>query len=250
MLIKCDLHRVFSNHKLYISYVISLAILLRPLVEALTEGGGQYSFLYLQSIPFGLSDYTPFAAIFCVLPFADSFCEDYNSGYIHSILLRIGTKKYAFQRFLMTAFSGGVLMSLTVLTVLLFCYIAAEIPDTAETVVFMQNTLLYKKGLLLRWNGIFFIAYRVLFAFLFGCLWASVGFCISTIVVNRYVTFVAPFVLYQILWTLIENASFNPAYALRGDYASSSLCLISYQLIQIIVCGIYSIYRIQRRMIQ
>lgn len=249
MLVRSDLRRILSNHKIYISYVISLVILLRLLVETLTEGG-QYSFFYLQSMPFGLSDYTPFAAIFCVLPFADSFCEDYNSGYLSSIFLRIGAKKYAFQRFFVTALSGGALMGITVLTVLLVCYATADIPDTAETVVFMQNTFLYKKGVLLQWSGMLFIIYRVLCAFLFGALWASVGFAISTIVVNKYVTFVAPFVLYQVLWTLIENPSFNPAYALRGDYTSSILLLVAYQFVQITACGIYSIYRIQRRLIQ
>ena len=249
MLIKSDFRRIFSNHKLYISYLISIAILLRPLIETLTEGGGKYSFLYLQSMPFGLSDYTPFAAIFCVLPFADSFCEDYNSGYIHSIVLRIGSKKYALQRFITTAFSGGLLTGFTVFTVLLTCYIAAEVPDTADTVVFMQNTLWYKNGILLRYNGLLFFAYRVLFAFLFGCLWASIGLCISTLVINRYITFVAPFVLYQVLWTLIDKASLNPAYALRGDYSPSALFLVCYQLIQIALCALYSTYRIRKRTI-
>ena len=66
-LLRIDLKRVFTNPRIYISILISLAILLRQLIETISGGGGG-TFLTLQTLPFGLSDYSPFAAIFCVLP--------------------------------------------------------------------------------------------------------------------------------------------------------------------------------------
>ena len=62
------------SYRFYVAVAVALTILLRPLAEVLL-GGGELPFTYLQQLPFGLSDYTPFAAIFCVLPFADSFCN-------------------------------------------------------------------------------------------------------------------------------------------------------------------------------
>lgn len=242
-----DLRRIFSNPKIYISFLLSLSILLRPLAETLYLGSGPYSFVYLQSLPFGLSDYTPFAAIFCVIPFSDSFCEDYNFRFTNAIISRISPKKYARQRSLSTALAGGFLMGAVVFTVLLICFFAADTPDTAETVRFLSQSLWAEMDVLVRYHGLAFFAYRVLFGFLFGCLWASVGLCISTIVTNRYVTFVAPFVIYQTSWFLIDNLSLNPVQNLRGDYAYSVGFVIVYQLILIGICISLSSYGIWKK---
>lgn len=242
-----DMRRGLFNYRFLIAYLISIAILLRPLIEPLRLSTAPLSFIYLQSLPFGLSDYTPFAALFCVIPFADSFCEDYNSGYINPIVQRIGIKRYAWQKCLSTALSGGILMGLVVLSVLLFCFFAADAPDNAETVRFLSQSLWGRLNLLLRWNGLGFLALRVLFAFLFGCLWASVGLCISTMVINRYVTFIAPFVIYQSLWFLISDGSWNPVYLFRGDAAPSVGFVVCYQLIFTGICTAISTYRIRKK---
>lgn len=246
-IIRSDMRRVFLNYRFFIAYLISIAILLRPLIELLLLRTTSLTFIYLQSLPFGLSDYTPFAALFCVIPFADSFCEDYNSGYINPIVQRIGVKRYAWQKCLSTALSGGILMGLVVLSVLLFCFFAADAPDNAETVRFLSQSLWGRQNLLLRWSGLGFLALRVLFAFLFGTLWASVGLCISTMVVNRYVTFIAPFVIYQSLWFLISDGPWNPVYSFRGDTAPSVSFVVYYQLIFTGICTAISIYKIRRK---
>lgn len=82
--IKSDFRRIFRSPRFYLALGISLAILLRPLEQVVRYKVGG-TFLEMLSIPFALSDFTPFAAIFCVLPFADSFCEDYRSGYVRAV---------------------------------------------------------------------------------------------------------------------------------------------------------------------
>ena len=93
------------------------------------------------SVSFGLSDYTPFAAIFCVLPFADSFCQDYKSGYINCIVARTGVKKYLRQRTLSVSLSGGILMGTVVFSIIIVCALLANQPDTLETTEFMGNSM-------------------------------------------------------------------------------------------------------------
>ena len=95
--IKSDFRRIFRSPRFYLALGISLAILLRPLEQVVRYKVGG-TFLEMLSIPFALSDFMPFAAIFCVLPFADSFCEDYRSGYVRAAALRVGIKRYAWQR--------------------------------------------------------------------------------------------------------------------------------------------------------
>lgn len=244
-----DFKRIFTCSKIYISIFISLAILLRPLIETIS-GGGAGTFLTLQTLPFGLSDYSPFAAIFCVLPFADSFCEDYNSGFAIPIVQRVGIKRYAFGRCASVALSGGITMGLIVLITLSACFILASEPDTFESVRFWieGNSLWYRMNLLFRFRGLGVLCYRVLFGFLFGCAWAMVGLAISTMVVNRYITCVAPFVIYQAGWFLIKG-SCNPVKLLRGDYVPSVAYVVLIQLAVVGICGAFSYFRIRKKVV-
>lgn len=245
MLIKNDIRRAFMSYRFYVAVAVALTILLRPLAEVLL-GGGELPFTYLQQLPFGLSDYTPFAAIFCVLPFADSFCDDYANGYVHAITLRIGPKEYAWQRFVSNALVGGITQGVIVAITLSVCYLGASTPDTLESVAFMQGTPWYELDLLLRFHGALFFTLRVLLAFLFGGLWASVGLCVSAFSTNRYITLVAPFVLYQLLWRLIEIPLFNPVEALGGNSVPSLLLLVLYQLVLITICGVIAVKKIKK----
>lgn len=215
-MIKSDFRRLFLSPKIYISFFTGVIILLRPLFSAFVHSVDGSFFQFL-SVPFGMSDFTPFAAIFCVLPFADSFCDDYTSGYVNAICIRISTKKYAFQRSLTVALSGGITMAATVIIPILACAILANQPDTEETVQFMYKSIWARMDLILRFHGLVLLVLKVLLAFLFGCLWALVGLAISTYLPNRYVTYIAPFVGYQGLWFLLSETAFNPVYLLRGD---------------------------------
>ena len=55
MLIKNDIRRAFMSYRFYVAVAVALTILLRPLAEVL-PGGGELPFVYLQQLPFGLSD--------------------------------------------------------------------------------------------------------------------------------------------------------------------------------------------------
>lgn len=246
MLIKNDLKRVFISFRFYISVSLALCILLRPLFDVL-QSGGEYTFAYLQEFPFGFSDFTPFAVIFCVIPFADSFCDDYNSGYIHAITMRISPRNYAKKRFVSNALIGGFTEGVIVAITLLICLFSANTPETYESASFMQDTPWGQLNILVRFHGLLFFLMRVLLAILFGALWASVGLCISTFVPNRYITLVAPFVLYQMLWRLIRNPILNPIEALSGNSVPSLAVLMFYQLTVIIILEIITEKQILRR---
>lgn len=246
-LLREDLKRFFTGSRLYISLFVSLAILLRPLIETIVTGGSG-TFLTLQTLPFGLSDYSPFAAIFCVLPFSDSFCEDYNSGIAVSIAQRIGPRRYALGRCASVALSGGITMGLIVWITLSLCFVLATEPDTAESVQFFiaGNSLWYRMDLLFRFHGLGVMGFRVLFGFLFGCVWAMVGLVISTLAVNRYITYVAPFVIYQAGWFLIDG-DWNPVRLLRGDYMPSVLHVIFIQITVTGICSAFSYFQIRKK---
>lgn len=215
-MIKSDFRRLFQRPQIYVSFFMGVIILMRPLFNVFTQKADGSFFQFL-SVPFGMSDFSPFAAIFCVLPFADSFCDDYNSGFVIAICARISAKKFSLRRSLTVALSGGITMVATILIPIIACALLANQPDTEETVRFMNKSIWARTDLILRFHGLVLLALKVLLAFLFGCLWALVGLAISTFLTNRYVTYIAPFVIYQGLWFLLSETAFNPVYFLRGD---------------------------------
>lgn len=249
-LINSDMRRVIKSPHFYISIIIGVYVLLRPLKEAIF-GSVTGTFSQFMSVPFGLSDFTPFAALFCVFPFADSFCEDYNSGYFRFISLRVGIKKYSLQRCLTVSLSGGIVMAFIVFFALIVCALLANQPETFETAQFMSGSIWWRMGVILRYNGFFLIVCKTLLGFLFGCLWALVGLAVSTIIVNKYVTLIVPFVIYQGLRSILAHSAFNPGYMLRGDneLLPSIWFVLAYQIILIVCTSFVAYYGIKRRVI-
>ncbi len=246
--IKSDFRRIFRSPRFYLALGISLAILLRPLEQVVRYKVGG-TFLEMLSIPFALSDFMPFAAIFCVLPFADSFCEDYRSGYVRAAALRVGIKRYAWQRCLTVLLSGALLMAAAVGITLLVCAFLTTVPETEESAQFLRHSVWAKMGVLTERQWIMAIL-RVFLGFLFGGLWALAGLTVSVVMPNRYVTLAAPFAIYQILWFLLEGSAFSPVYMLRGDsnFLPSFQFIVVWQLFLNGLCFLASYTGIKRRL--
>lgn len=245
---KYDMKRMFHGAGFYLAFLISLLILLRPLKEAIFEKADGTFFQFL-SVPLALSDFTPFAALFCVIPYAWSFCEDYNTGYIKNIISRIGIKKYSLQRCFTVMLSGGILMASIILTVCLICAGLATMPEISESAAFLSRTIWADLNLLFVADGLAVVGLRVLLAFLFGSLWSLSGLVVSVLITNRYITLIAPFVVYQILWFLLEGNAFNPVYQLRGDsnYLPSLWFVLGYQICLIALCILFSCVGIRKK---
>ena len=63
--------------------------------------------------------------------------------------------------------------------------------------------------------------FKVTLGFLFGCLWALVGLAFAVWIPNKYVSLIAPFVLYEAIWLGLDVEALNPIFLLRGEEAGS-----------------------------
>ncbi len=244
----CDLRQMTRSPKFYAAWFIGFFVLIRPLIDI--WGTWQYyTPMELLSLPLGSSDFSPYAAIFCVLPFADSFCDDYSSGYGRFIAIRCGKKKYSLCRCFSVALSGGFVISTIMAATEVLCFLLAGQQETADSMSFLSASVWYKLGLVSPENVGVMCVLRIAVAFLFGALWALVGLCVSVIVPNKYVTLAAPFVLYQFLWFVLSESPFNPVYQFRGDsnFIPSFWFLIMYQTILIAFCSLFSVAGIRKR---
>lgn len=106
--VKENFKRSCLNGGMIAAVVIPLALF----AEALYEGGllqkTDVDILSAYALPMALSNYLQFACLFPILPFALSYCEDKNSGYLKYILQRQGRKKYIRNRIFWCGISGGV----------------------------------------------------------------------------------------------------------------------------------------------
>lgn len=239
---------MFLSPKIYLAFLISFFILIRPLLGAFFEYS-EGTLAQFMSVPFGMSDFSPFAALFCVLPFADSFCEDFDSGFFRLMVGRTGVRRYSLQRCVSVALSGGVLMAVVVMSTILVCALLANRPETEETAHFMYKSIWARMNLILRFKGVFWLALKVVIAFLFGCLWALVALLVSAYITNRYVTFIVPFAIYQLGWFLLKENAFNPVYMFRGDsdLIPSIWFILIYQSALILICSVLAFCKIRRK---
>ena len=85
--------------------------------------------------------------------------------------------------------------------------------------------------------GDWYIAFgKTVLGFLFGCVWALMGFLFAVWIPNRYVALIAPFVLYESMWVGLDKVVWlNPIRLLRGDDVGSYPLAAGVECVYIIV---------------
>jgi len=210
-----DLKRSFLNRGFFAGIVFALAILLPTAVLDMPLNGSR-SYLHGFGNIFHASSFTPFAAIFPVLAYAAVYCEEYNSGYLQMILHRTGFAGFMKVRTATVACSGGMMIAVPITTACLIDYIggAHGIPADSDEGLLAGSKIIEA---IVKYGDWYVIAGKVLLGFLFGALWALVGFAFAVWIPNRYVSLLAPFILYDALWLFIGYKPFNPVHLLSGD---------------------------------
>ena len=103
----------FKRSCLNLGMVIAIVVPLGIFFVSLYDGGilgrnMDMDLLSAYATPMALSNYVQFACLFPILPFAFSFCEDKNSGYLQYIRLRLSEKSYIQEKMFWTGVSGGI----------------------------------------------------------------------------------------------------------------------------------------------
>ena len=242
--------KLTGSIKLYISLFIGVILFLHPLFANYTNWA-VFTPVELLSFPLATSDFTPFAAVFCVLPYADSFCEEYNSGYYRFIFHRVGANRYAAIKCFVVAISGALVMTVCMSSAIIMSLVCAGRVDTVDSVSFMQQTVWGKNGVVLYCNGIFYYSMRIFVAAMFGAVWALVGLLTASMITNKYTTLVIPFVIYQFLWYSLGETAINPVYLLRADdiRIPSISFVIIYQTVWIAILSFLSYNCIKKRVV-
>lgn len=250
MMMKTELKRAFFSLKFILSIIGGLILFLHPVLLAASKWTLSTP-MELFSMAMGLSDFTPFAVIFAVIPYGSSFCEDYRSTYANSIISKIGFSKYIRYRWAAVTISGATVMGIIMTTIVILCKSVASIPETVESVSFLNGGPWAAHNLPLLTNGTWFYLLRIALAMLFGALWSSVALMLSALIPYTYLAQILPFVIYQMLWYLLEGTIWNPLYYFRADFQRipSLEFAFAYQSIWILLIAIATHHFMRRRLL-
>ena len=149
-----------------------------------------------------------FLPVLCALPHTAAFVEDFQSKYYRVYLPRSGKRQYIGARLISTIFSGGLAMlagALLLILLLAVVFKPMEEPRAQALEVFAFDYDTYLLDLRLQLAG------RVLLLFLSGCFWSCVGGFFACLILNKYMAYAAPFILYYVLIILEERyfSAFN-----------------------------------------
>lgn len=243
MFIRKDLRRAFCNMGFAVGIGSAMLIIMRGLIEN-SNLDGSISMYELILNAMALSGFGPFAAIFPVLAYSTSFCGEYRSGYLKLLLSRMSWKKYAATRILTTALAGGMVIALpfAVMCATAYHYGVHGLPQNG---MYAGTNVAYY---IQHYGDFYVMAGKVILGFLFGAMWALFGMAFAVWSGNKYVTLVAPFVLYEVMWLFLDFAPYlNPIRLYRGDSLDSYPLSAIMELNYIVIAVLLILFGLRRR---
>jgi len=245
-----DLKRSFFNPGFFIGMSVIGALLFTTFVMDAPMDRSRSGYYILFNI-FGASGFGPFAALFPVLAYASNFCEEYRSGYYRMIFARMGPYRFGRIRIITVALSGGVMVAFPIFLAcsLAFVFGMPGVPQGSDEGMLEGMVML---EYLTEYGDWSVVAGKTVLGFLFGCVWALVGLAFAVWIPNRYVSLLAPFVLYESMWLVFnEIPLLNPFSLLLGDnrtlnsypISAGMECVYLAVTVSVILAGIVRRYR-------
>ena len=220
-----DLKRSFLNSGFLVAVGGLTAMLLHSAVVYSGLTGLQDSY-FIQVDAWAISGFISMLPVFPVLSYASRFCEEYGSGYHRMIFARMQRSRFALVRMTSVGLSGGIAVAVPILILCLAAdwFGISEITDPNALRVpadlkMVVISMKYGYGTL--------VFLKVLLGFLFGATWAMVGLAFGVWFLNKYVSLIGPFVLYEALWILCDGklSILSPTALVRGDDSGYGLSL-------------------------
>ena len=215
-----DMKRSFLNVGFFAGMAAVAALLLAAAVNGTPPERTRSSYYILYNV-FGASGFGPFAAVFPVLAYAASFCEEYQSGYYRMIFSRMSPVRFGRIRICSVALSGGVMLAVPIAAACIMAYTLGVpgVPQDSDQGL-LDGTIMLTY--IIQYGDWYIAVGKTVLGFLFGCVWSLVGLLFAVWTPNRYVALIAPFVLYESMWIGLNGIPWlNPIRLLRGDDVGS-----------------------------
>jgi hypothetical protein len=193
-----NLTHVVAAPNFWISVMLLFGVLFAEIAEGafswpwrVMEMSGHGDAYYFNiSLHFGYYIYA--APLACAFAAGGMFVSDWEAGFYRLKLVKSGRREYQYGLFLGATLGGGLALMAGVLLFAAACS-AIYIPyASAADLVAPDAWLPLLRGRTGNWN---FMLVSALLAFLFGMVWSGIGLTISVLSPNRYVSYLAPFII-------------------------------------------------------
>lgn len=220
-----EIKRSIFNRNMLAGLVFGSAILLYEILKI--EGYFQYYIfgglkadaLSIISNVFSLSVFTEIAGALPGIGYGYSFLSEKNSGFIRFQLIRQSASEYINKKIIFTGITGVLMMGIPYSIIAVMAEIAGE-PTTPAEHPEQMETLVWGKVLYSN-DGFTVVLLKGILIILFGLMWSELSLLCTLFINNRYVSFVVPYVFYELLFFLDWRDGFlntvNPRYMIRYD---------------------------------
>lgn len=196
-----DLRRAFINYKFPLSICMCALIYLLGCMSEI----GATDILYILGSSLNNGAFSHMLPLVAVIPYASSFLEDKNTGYLVFVNQRVTARQYLNARFTSVVLAGALS---TVLGMLIFLMIAplvfpyAELPKGNTTAYYA-----YMQDVVSNHNWTFYLSYYAYLQFISGMFWSAIALTISVFMNNAQLLYLMVVIMNEVLSRILF--SFN-----------------------------------------
>lgn len=180
----------------WIAIAAHLALYFNDVSYFVLESSGDALMTFSLSRSTGMLTYV--APLFSALPFAASFCADWNSGFAGSAVMRSGNRRYVLSKTCACALSGGLVPAIA--TLLFIILLNLRFPTNPALMFSFAdgdpfNLVLNMGAPIGLW---FYYGGMIVMQFAAGACWAMTGLAFSAFMPNTLLTLCVPLAAYRL----------------------------------------------------
>lgn len=181
-----NLKRAFIS-KWYIISIITTVIMSYISSREYLDGTNS---VYVIDLMLHLGMFKKVIVFFAAIPFVTTYCQDYNSGYVKSVIVRSGERKYAWSNIVACALSGFTAVFVGMIAY--FCIISYFYQPQSYEIGGIYGEIALNRPC------VFVLIIVSVFA-LYSAMWTVIGMTLSSILPDYYVAIGTPLIFGYIL---------------------------------------------------
>jgi hypothetical protein len=196
--LRMDFRRAFLSPAFILAAAGMAAVLLLNAANEIKIDYSNCSVLYLSDV-MDSNEFYFLAMILSAVPFAASFCSDWNNQFIRPSCIRSGPRQYCASKIIVCALSGGAVVALghiIAYAVLMPCFPLFGVHEDLHNYISNYPAI---KVLLEGRHFLMFLLFKLIFQFGFYAFLAVLAFLLSTFIPNIFVVLASPLLAYFFL---------------------------------------------------
>ncbi|MCM3734260.1 hypothetical protein M3215_00010 [Bacillus cytotoxicus] len=201
---KMELNRIGKRPIFWMLFLVGLAFAIAPIKEEWTSF--KLDYVLMEASPYVDWFYLPLTAssniyslifpLLAAVAYADSYAEDFNTGFIKNILTKVEKKTYLRVRYIVNFCVGGCM----VIIPLIFNFLCLmSVYPLIEPSFYYGSSRVIKDSFFPDFyyqHPFWYILLRIFILFFVGGMFSSLGLALSVFVKNRYVVVIFPFLIF------------------------------------------------------